>query len=100
MVGQADWCDTISSRSRAYYRIVKWGAKELIITEAACCAGTVWLEFNQYAVGSRWRRAAVNRKTHREEGNETEGFYAGIRKLNLKGEISVWKQHWPTETLD
>eukprot|EP00250_Pteridium_aquilinum_P012263 c20608_g1_i1 orf=298-1392(-) len=61
---------------------------------------TVWLEFNQYAAGSRWRRAAVNRKTHREEGNETEGFYAGIRKLQHKGEISVWRQLWPTETLD
>lgn len=85
-----------------WYGVV--GHSEGCTPEARRCLcyldGTVWLEFNQYAVGSRWRRAAVNRKTHREEGNETEGFYAGIRKLQLKGEISVWKQHWPTETLD
>lgn len=85
-----------------WYGVV--GHSEGCITETQHCRchldGTVWLEFNQYAAGSRWRRAAVNRKTHREEGNDTEGFYAGIRKLYLKGEISVWKQLWPTETLD
>jgi len=61
---------------------------------------TVWLEFNQYTLGSRWRRAAINRKSHREEGNEAEGFYGGIRKLKTKEEISIWKKLWPTETLE
>ncbi|KAH9537450.1 hypothetical protein CY35_16G053400 [Sphagnum magellanicum] len=49
--------------------------------------GMVWLEFNQYSVGSRWRRAAIDRKNHREEGNEAEGFYGGIRKLSTKDEV-------------
>lgn len=61
---------------------------------------TLWLEFNQYTPGSRWRRAALNRKTHTEEGNEAEGFYGGVRKLCSKGEISMWKQLWPNESLD
>ncbi|XP_024377546.1 F-box protein At2g26850 isoform X1 [Physcomitrium patens] len=61
---------------------------------------TVWLEFSQYTLGSRWRRAAINRKSHREEGNEAEGFYGGIRKLRTKEEINIWKRLWPTETLE
>lgn len=63
-------------------------------------AETVWLEFSQYTLGSRWRRAAINRKSHREEGNEAEGFYGGIRKLRTKEEINIWKRLWPTETLE
>ncbi|KAJ0977978.1 hypothetical protein J5N97_013452 [Dioscorea zingiberensis] len=61
---------------------------------------TVMLEFNQYTPGSRWRRAAINRKNHREEGNETDGFYGGIRKLKGKDEIAMWKQLWPTDNLE
>ncbi|XP_077243641.1 F-box protein At2g32560-like [Tasmannia lanceolata] len=61
---------------------------------------TVILEFNQYMPGSRWRRAAVNRKNHREDGNEADGFYGGIRKLHSKEEISMWKQLWPKEILE
>ncbi|XP_039122877.1 F-box protein At2g32560-like [Dioscorea cayenensis subsp. rotundata] len=61
---------------------------------------TIMLEFNQYTPGSRWRRAAVNRKNHREEGNETDGFYGGIRKLKSKDEINMWKQLWPTDNLE
>ncbi|GMN65066.1 hypothetical protein TIFTF001_034127 [Ficus carica] len=61
---------------------------------------TVVLDFNQYTPGSRWRHTTVNRKDHREEGNEADGFYGGIRKLNGEEEISTWKQLWPTETLD
>ncbi len=64
------------------------------------CTGMVWLEFNQYSVGSRWRRAAIDRKNHREEGNEAEGFYGGIRKLSTKDEVSSWEQLWPSETLE
>ncbi|OAY77467.1 F-box protein [Ananas comosus] len=61
---------------------------------------TVALEFNHYTPGSRWRRASVNRKDHREEGNETDGFYGGIRKLHCKAEISKWRQLWPTDILE
>jgi len=61
---------------------------------------TVVLEFNQYTPGSRWRYTAINRKDHREEGNEADGFYGGIRKLKHKDEISTWKQLWPKETLE
>ncbi|XP_042482499.1 F-box protein At2g32560-like isoform X2 [Macadamia integrifolia] len=61
---------------------------------------TVVLEFNQYTPGSRWRRTSINRKVHREEGNEADGFYGGIRKLYKKEEVSMWKQLWPTEVLE
>ncbi|KAK9082011.1 hypothetical protein Syun_030993 [Stephania yunnanensis] len=60
---------------------------------------TVVLEFNQYTPGSRWTRATINRKNHREEGNETEGFYGGIRKLDSNQEITTWKRLWPAEVL-
>ncbi|KAA3489762.1 F-box protein [Gossypium australe] len=61
---------------------------------------TVVLEFNQYTAGSRWRRATINRKEHREEGNEADGFYGGIRKLCNEEEISTWKRLWPSEILE
>ncbi|KAJ8633284.1 hypothetical protein MRB53_026620 [Persea americana] len=61
---------------------------------------TVMLNFNHYTPGSRWRQTTVNRKNHREEGNETDGFYGGIRKLHNKEEIAVWKRLWPTEVLE
>jgi len=61
---------------------------------------TVVLEFNQYTPGSRWRQALVNRKDHREEGNEGDGFYGGIRKLHSKNDISKWRQLWPTDILE
>lgn len=61
---------------------------------------TVVLEFNQYTHGSRWRRTFINRKDHREEGNEADGFYGGIRKLYGTEEISMWKHLWPTEVLE
>lgn len=61
---------------------------------------TVVLEFNQYAPGSRWRHTMISRKDHREEGNEVDGFYGGIRKLNRKNEISMWEQFWPAEILE
>ncbi|KAF4371978.1 F-box protein At2g26850 [Cannabis sativa] len=61
---------------------------------------TVVLDFNQYTPGSRWRHTTVSRKDHREEGNEADGFYGGIRKLNKEEEISTWKKIWPAETLD
>ncbi|KAL5226801.1 hypothetical protein ABZP36_015066 [Zizania latifolia] len=61
---------------------------------------TVVLEFNQYTPDSRWRQALVNRKDHREEGNEGDGFYGGIRKLRRKDEISKWRQLWPTDILE
>ncbi|XP_050237066.1 F-box protein At2g32560-like [Mercurialis annua] len=61
---------------------------------------TVVLEFHQYTRGSRWRCTMINRKEHREEGNEADGFYGGIRKLNSNQEISRWKQLWPTQVLE
>lgn len=42
----------------------------------------------------------INRRDHREEGNEADGFYGGIRKLNRKDEISMWQQFWPAEILE
>ncbi|KAK8683237.1 hypothetical protein V6N13_039302 [Hibiscus sabdariffa] len=61
---------------------------------------TVALEFNQYAPGSRWRHTMINRKEHREEGNEADGFYGGIRKLSSVEEISTWKRLWPSDILE
>ena len=61
---------------------------------------TAVLEFNQYSVGSRWRKTSIDRKHHREEGNEADGFYAGIRKLCSNEEISTWKRMWPSQELE
>ncbi|XP_042513041.1 F-box protein At2g32560-like isoform X2 [Macadamia integrifolia] len=61
---------------------------------------TVILEFNQYTPGSRWRRSSISRKNHREEGNEADGFYGGIRKLYKEEEIAIWRQLWPTDVLE
>lgn len=60
----------------------------------------VILEFNQYTPGSRWRQTVIKRKEHREEGNEADGFYGGIRKLNSSLDISTWKQLWPPTILE
>ncbi|KAE8734781.1 F-box protein [Hibiscus syriacus] len=60
-------------------------------------ADTVVLEFNHYTPGSRWGRTTVHRKEHREEGNEADGFYGGIRKLCKEEDISIWKRLWPSE---
>ncbi|KAK6138291.1 hypothetical protein DH2020_027982 [Rehmannia glutinosa] len=61
---------------------------------------TLVLEFNQYTRGSRWRRTIVSRKEHREEGNEADGFYGGIRKLCSNEEISMWRKLWPAEVFE
>ncbi|KAL1323894.1 hypothetical protein HN51_034114 [Arachis hypogaea] len=61
---------------------------------------TVVLEFNQYTPDSRWRRTTISRKDHREEGNEADGFYGGIRKIKTEREIAIWKCLWPSEVLD
>ncbi|KAJ3676566.1 hypothetical protein LUZ60_003978 [Juncus effusus] len=61
---------------------------------------TIVLEFNQYTAGSRWRRASICRKDHKEEGNATDGFYGGIRKLQSKEEIAMWRQLWPIDILE
>ncbi|THF94939.1 hypothetical protein TEA_007884 [Camellia sinensis var. sinensis] len=39
--------------------------------------------------GSQWRQTVINRKDYREVGNETDGFYRGIKKLYHKEEISL-----------
>lgn len=82
VVGHLDSCDGYSHRCQCHLD------------------DTAWLEFNQYTAGSRWRRAPINRKCHRESGSEAEGFYGGIRKLLTKAEISTWKQLWPNESLE
>ncbi|KAK7304893.1 hypothetical protein VNO77_42786 [Canavalia gladiata] len=61
---------------------------------------TVVLQFNHYTPGSRWRQTTVSRKDHREEGNEADGFYGGIRKIKSEAEIAIWKRLWPSEVLD
>ncbi|KAM6548048.1 hypothetical protein CsatB_019724 [Cannabis sativa] len=61
---------------------------------------TVVLKFNQYSSESRWRRTLINRKDHREEGNEVDGFYGGIRKLYKEEEIARWKHFWPAQVLE
>ncbi|CAK9138808.1 unnamed protein product [Ilex paraguariensis] len=60
----------------------------------------VVLEFNQYVPGSRWRCTTINRKDHREKGNEVDGFYGGMRKIHSTHEISTWKRLWPAEVLE
>ncbi|KAL2320649.1 hypothetical protein Fmac_029618 [Flemingia macrophylla] len=60
----------------------------------------VMLEFTQYTAGSRWRQAVINRKHHREKGNEIDGFYGGIRKLHSQEEITRWKNLWPTKIVE
>lgn len=60
----------------------------------------VVLEFSQYSPGSRWRQMMINRKDHREEGNEADGFYGGIRKLYNVEEIAKWKLLWPNQVLE
>ncbi|KAE8797746.1 F-box protein [Hordeum vulgare] len=60
---------------------------------------TIMLEFKHYAAGSRWRQTTVSRKDHREKGDETDGFYGGIRKLQTKDEISTWRRFWPVDVL-
>lgn len=61
---------------------------------------TVVLEFNHYPPESRWRRKIIDRREHREDGSEDDGFYGGIRKLERKEEISMWKQFWPAEAVE
>ncbi|KAG6414432.1 hypothetical protein SASPL_127154 [Salvia splendens] len=50
--------------------------------------GKKWLKSGE----SRWRKAEMKRKGHREIGNEVDGFYGGIRKLSNKQEVEKWKQ--------
>ncbi|KAL6974869.1 hypothetical protein U1Q18_007796 [Sarracenia purpurea var. burkii] len=61
---------------------------------------TIILEFKQFTPGSRWRQTTINRKDHREVGNEADGFYGGIRKLYDEEDISVWKGLWPTKLME
>ncbi|KAL6525634.1 hypothetical protein OROHE_015941 [Orobanche hederae] len=60
----------------------------------------VVLEFKQYRPESRWRKTMINRKERREVGNETDGFYGGVRKLYKEEEIAKWKDLWPKCTLE
>ncbi|KAK1586911.1 hypothetical protein Q3G72_007438 [Acer saccharum] len=82
VVGHLDSCDGNENYCRCH-------SNEMVV-----------LEFNQYTPGSRWRTTTINRKEHREEGNEADGFYGGIRKINSEEEISKWKRLWPVEILE
>ncbi|KAL5811988.1 hypothetical protein ACOSQ3_026938 [Xanthoceras sorbifolium] len=77
VVGHLDSCDRNENHCRCHY------------------SDTVILEFNQYPPGSRWRQTTINRKDHREVGDEADGFYGGIRKLYKEEEISMWKSLRP-----
>ncbi|KAG0463708.1 hypothetical protein HPP92_019231 [Vanilla planifolia] len=61
---------------------------------------TIVLEFNHYAPGSSWRRKTISRKEHREDREENNGFYGGIRKIQKKEEITKWMQFWPANALE
>lgn len=63
-------------------------------------ADAIVLEFKHYAPGSKWRQTTVSRKDHREKGDETDGFYGGIRKLQTKDEITTWRRFWPVDVLN
>ncbi|XP_038903122.1 F-box protein At2g26850-like [Benincasa hispida] len=65
-----------------------------------CCNDNVMLEFSQYSVGSRWRKTVINRKSHKEVGNEADGYYGGLRKLYKAEEITRWKCLWPNRVLE
>lgn len=84
--------------SISFLRIQTWFIWHCII----CLLGadTVVLEFNQYNPDSRWGKTTISRRDHREEGNEADGFYGGIRKIKSETEISIWKSIWPSEVLD
>ncbi|KAK1577844.1 hypothetical protein Q3G72_025358 [Acer saccharum] len=79
VVGHLDSCDRNENHCRCHY-------SDMVI-----------LEFNQYPPGSRWRQTTINRKDHREVGNEADGFYGGIRKLYKEEEISMWKSLRPSQ---
>eukprot|EP01018_Ginkgo_biloba_P031131 Gb_23415 [translate_table: standard] len=82
IVGHADNCKRENQHCRCY------------LDDVLC------LEFRQYTRGSRWRQIQIKRKRIREDGNEAEGFYGGIRKLYSKDEISSWLRLWPRESLE
>lgn len=42
----------------------------------------------------------INRRDHREVGDEADGFYGGVRKLYKEEDISIWKRLWPKQVLE
>lgn len=60
----------------------------------------VVMEFRQFRPESPWRRTVINRKDHRETGDEENGFYGGVKKLGTEEEISTWKRLWPSQALE
>ncbi|CAA7028771.1 unnamed protein product [Microthlaspi erraticum] len=60
----------------------------------------VVMEFRQFRPESPWRATVINRKNHRETGNETDGFYGGVKKLGTEEEITTWKRLWPAQVLE
>lgn len=74
---------------------IKKGNKFLFVS-----ADKVVMEFRQFRSESPWRTTVINRKDHREIGNEANGFYGGVKKLGTEEEISTWKQLWPSQALE
>ncbi|CAN6823010.1 hypothetical protein Bca4012_028501 [Brassica carinata] len=60
----------------------------------------VVMEFRQFRPESPWKTTVLNRKDHRETGNEVSGFYGGVKKLGTEEEVSTWKRLWPSQVLD
>uniref|UniRef100_A0A1J3CPT5 F-box protein n=1 Tax=Noccaea caerulescens TaxID=107243 RepID=A0A1J3CPT5_NOCCA len=60
----------------------------------------VVMEFRQFRPESPWRATVINRIDHRETGNETDGFYGGVKKLGTEEEITTWKRLWPAQVLE
>lgn len=63
-------------------------------------AENVVMEFRQFRPELPWKTTVLNRKEHRETGNEVSGFYGGVKKLGTEEEVSTWKRLWPSQVLD
>ncbi|CAB4316653.1 unnamed protein product [Prunus armeniaca] len=94
MVSLVTWSCVMGMRIAAVVTTV------LLTKTYSSSTDTVTLEFSQYTPGSRWRQVTINRKDHREEGDEADGFYGGIRKLYNEEEIARWKRLWPSQVLE
>nr|KYP48924.1 F-box protein At2g32560 family [Cajanus cajan] len=58
---------------------------------------TLIVEFRQYREVSNMRRIRLSRKINGEQGDQTRGYYGGIRKLHNEDEIGTWKKLFPRQ---
>ncbi|RDX86744.1 F-box protein, partial [Mucuna pruriens] len=61
------------------------------------CSDTLIVEFRQYPEISNMRRIRLSRKNYGEQGDQSSGFYGGIRKLHNEDEIETWKKLFPRQ---